>query len=396
MERFLTLTDNLIQELDTSSVLSRSKLNRLEVQNHCILQIYDNGNLIPYQNSYSFGEIDDELLTQLHSKATMDGVLYNCQPQYSYVKRSPTYKLSQKGYGTFLGLVAVFPKRNGYLSLSILYTLAPQHALITKTMIIYALLGLIGAFIFHLIGRWLISKLLKPVIAGQKQQVDFIAAASHELRSPITYLQAAKSSLATDCLPFLSGEPKEALSDYLRISDEECLRMKRLIEDMLFLASSDNKTWSLKKKTIDLDSFFIDCFDTWNSYCEQTDHTLELVLPNDFLGNMELDSNRCKQIIEILLNNAISYTPKKTSIEICPFLSSKSLLIQIVDHGPGIPDEEKGRIFERYYRSDHSRTDKHHFGLGLNIALELTHLHNGDLTLSDTPGGGCTFTIKLS
>ena len=67
----------------------------------------------------------------------------------------------------------------------------------------------------------------------------------------------------------------------------------------------------------------------------------------------------------------------------------------VADHGKGIPDEEKERIFERFYQSDKSRKEKEHFGLGLSIARELTELQKGKLTLTDTQGGGCTFTLTL-
>ena len=67
----------------------------------------------------------------------------------------------------------------------------------------------------------------------------------------------------------------------------------------------------------------------------------------------------------------------------------------MADHGTGIPDEEKERIFDRFYQSDRSRKEKEHFGLGLSIARELTELQKGKLTVTDTEGGGCTFLLLL-
>ena len=66
-----------------------------------------------------------------------------------------------------------------------------------------------------------------------------------------------------------------------------------------------------------------------------------------------------------------------------------------MDHGIGIPDESKSRIFERFFQVDKSRRDKSHFGLGLSIAKELAELHGGQLTITDTEGGGATFTLIL-
>ena len=67
----------------------------------------------------------------------------------------------------------------------------------------------------------------------------------------------------------------------------------------------------------------------------------------------------------------------------------------VQDNGAGIPDEEKKKIFERFYRADQARSEKGHFGLGLCIAAEIIHAHHGQILVSDTPGGGATFTVVL-
>ena len=71
-------------------------------------------------------------------------------------------------------------------------------------------------------------------------------------------------------------------------------------------------------------------------------------------------------------------------------------VINITDHGPGIPDAEKARVFDRFYSADPSRTDKHNFGLGLSVAKELARLHHADLTVTDTPGGGAKFAVTFA
>lgn len=96
-----------------------------------------------------------------------------------------------------------------------------------------------------------------------------------------------------------------------------------------------------------------------------------------------------------MLDNALSYVPSGKTVTLTAFTTSKTLEIQVIDTGIGISDADKHHIFERFYQGDHSRHEKNHYGLGLSIAYEILTLHHGTLSLTDTPGGGCTFTLSL-
>lgn len=102
-----------------------------------------------------------------------------------------------------------------------------------------------------------------------------------------------------------------------------------------------------------------------------------------------------KQVITILLDNAISYTPAGGTVILKCSETAKAYCIEVVDNGIGIDDTAKKRIFDRFYRADDSRTSKAHFGLGLSIAKEIVELHYGTILVSDTKGGGATFRVTL-
>lgn len=97
----------------------------------------------------------------------------------------------------------------------------------------------------------------------------------------------------------------------------------------------------------------------------------------------------------ILLSNAISYGREKGYIIIKLRYRHGNFFLQFIDNGIGIPSSDKERIFERFYRGDHSRSDRERFGLGLSIAQEIIKAHHGKISVCDTPGGGATFTVTL-
>ena len=105
--------------------------------------------------------------------------------------------------------------------------------------------------------------------------------------------------------------------------------------------------------------------------------------------------NVLKQILTILIDNALSYTKDGDTIILRAFTTKKDLVIEVEDHGVGIVDEHKKDIFRRFYREDISRKDKSHYGLGLSIAKELTELLGGKIGVVDTKNGGATFFIQL-
>lgn len=104
---------------------------------------------------------------------------------------------------------------------------------------------------------------------------------------------------------------------------------------------------------------------------------------------------RLKQVLAILIDNAIAHTPIDTTIKLILSSDTSSLSICVSDNGNGIQAADKNRIFDRFYQLDHSRHQKDHYGLGLSIAYEIIKLHSGTLIVKDTIPHGATFEITL-
>ena len=285
-------------------------------------------------------------------------------------------------------MVMVVAVKNGVRSLCAISYIPPVRESLGDMVLYLCFLAIAGILALGLISWKFVGWSLKPVEESQRKQAQFIAAASHELRSPLAVLRSAVAALGND------STEKDTL---LPVIDSECVRMSRLIDDMLLLASADAKTWSLQMQTIDMDTLLIDLYESFQPSCLEKGITLCLQLPETALPPVSGDPQRIRQLLLVLLDNAKNYTPAGRSICIRAqaSLQKPALALQVIDEGCGIPDECKPYIFDRFYQADSSRNDKQHFGLGLSIARELVLLHHGTITLTDSEKGGSCFTVEL-
>lgn len=395
MERFLMTADSLTNQLQSSPMLNLSELSTLETKNHMIIHIEDNGHRINFEGSYQSKTKRELLIQRLKEAARLEGVSTTAPSSFTGIQRSRVTKINGEAGEDYYGCIVIIPLTASYRSITMLYSLSPLYSSAGSNAIIYTATAIVGILLLFFISCGILGKTLRPIRESNQKQVEFIASASHELRSPLAYIRTATGSLKSECLPHLPGQARETLQSYIDNTGEELQRMSTLIEDMLLLSSADSNTWTVHVFPTDGDTFFIEVYETLRRHSALHNHELRLDLPGELLGEISIDHQRIHQLLQILINNANSYTPDHSTITIAPRRVKKQLLINIIDHGPGIPDGEKDRVFDRYYRSDPSRSDRNHFGLGLNIARELTRLHQGSLTLHDTPGGGCTFQIML-
>lgn len=248
------------------------------------------------------------------------------------------------------------------------------------------LLDCLGIAALFLVSSWMVNKSLKPVEESRRRQTEFIAAASHELKSPLAVIRANASAVMV--------EPERA-EHFTKGIEKECSRLAALIEDMLLLASVDTRSWKIRKELLDMDTLLIEVYDLFYPFCREQGKDLQLKLQGDILPKAEGDRERIKQILAVLIDNAVTYTVENDTILLLGYVKKNRIYLEVEDHGPGVVTEKKNEIFERFYRADKARKVKTHFGLGLSIARELTELHGGSITVSDTKGGGATFTVSL-
>lgn len=295
----------------------------------------------------------------------------------------------EDGTGYYAG-VSLIPKNGSMLELVLLYPLAEMESGILRQRLAVCLAALLAIGLLGIFSWCFTGKMLRPIQENQRRQTQFIAAASHELRTPLTaILSAASAWERAECA---SPAQQTLFSDMIR---REGKRMSRLIGDMLTLASADSQSWEVKTETTEPDMLLLMVYETYSPLAKEKGLALSLSLPETDVPALELDKDRMIQVLSILLDNALSYTPAPGRIRLGLQLGKNSLRVTVSDTGPGVPDSEKTRIFERFHRGEEARSHRAHFGLGLCIAAEIVKRHRGKLWVEDAQGGGAAFILEL-
>lgn len=288
---------------------------------------------------------------------------------------------------TYFAYFNIIEREKSNMTLSVIYPLQEINRQINSQRFQFILIDLITIYFLSLFSSAMIRRILEPIEANHQEQIRFVAAASHELRTPLAVILSS--------IEAFRHAPDEEKIGFLTPIESESKRMSLLINDMLTLARADNHTWNIEPKPIQLDTLLLNTCEAFEPLARRKNIAILITLPEEAIPDCCCDEQRIIQVITILLQNAISYSPCESKI--CVFLSvlDKHFIIKIEDHGPGIADEEKEKVFERFYRIDKSRNDKEHFGLGLCIAKEIMLAHNGMIQIKDTPGGGSTFICYI-
>ena len=278
-------------------------------------------------------------------------------------------------------------KQDSMVDLILLYSLAQMEAGIQNQRVLVFLASSAAVFVLVIFSWLFTGKMLRPIQENQRRQTEFIAAASHELRTPLAAILSAASAMER-------AEPMQR-SQFSDMIHREGNRMSRLIGDMLTLSSSDSKGWALQKQPVELDMLLLEVYEAHYPLAKEQGIELTLSLYEQNVPSMNLDRDGINQVLSILLDNARNHTPAPGKIELELTVHRKNVQIRVSDTGPGVPDDEKRRIFERFYRSEKSRSHRGHFGLGLSIATEIVKKHNGRIWVQDATIGGAEFVVEL-
>jgi two-component system sensor histidine kinase BaeS len=230
---------------------------------------------------------------------------------------------------------------------------------------------------------------------SRREQLDrlkdeFVLTASHELRSPLTSVQgfAELLMLERDSLTPRQAETVEVILD-------NCRHLVRLLNDLLDLARSDAGRLSIRPQPTEVAPLVADVVRTMRAQTEAGGQALSETVDPD-LPLIEVEPDRVRQILVNLLTNAHEYSPDGASIGVSARAVGAEVEISVSDNGPGIPEEQLGRIFERFTRGDAGLTQRvGGTGLGLAISKSLAEAHGGSIGAESKLGQGSTFRLRL-
>ena len=219
----------------------------------------------------------------------------------------------------------------------------------------------------------------------QRQRQEFLASVSHELRTPLTVIKGTWELLQSG---FVKEEEK--LLDCRRRIEENLSMLERLVRDLLELTRLQSPGFEVQKDPLDLAEPFGEALRSARTLAEQKGIAINAHLPSPlpFTG----DYGRLRQLLLVLLDNAVKFSPAGAAVEVAGTLGSHSWQLKVTDQGPGIPPEDLPHIFDRFKKGGEDNPQG--TGLGLAIAREIALRHDIELTCGSQEGQGATFTIK--
>lgn len=239
-------------------------------------------------------------------------------------------------------------------------------------------------------GYWLAGRNIRPISEMYARQKQFTADASHEMRTPLAVMKLAVQGLREDEDSRLGEFAKESVE----MLDSEADRLSRLTENLMTLARSDEDNLPLYTEQVDMTALCHKVAAQLALLAEQKQIVLKQELQADL--SVQGDELALSRLLIILLDNALKYSAAKTTVTLRGARVKEHLVIEVRDEGCGISDEDKTRVFDRFYRVDKARSrSQGGLGLGLSLAWAIVHQHGGSIEAFDNKPQGTVMYVQL-
>ena len=259
-----------------------------------------------------------------------------------------------------------------------------------RDLLIIIVAGLVmGMLVIILAGYYLARRSMIPIQASWEKQQQFVADASHELRTPLAVVKSNAELI-------LRHPAHTVEEESIRVTNiiREVRRMTKLVANLLTLARSDANQLEIKLEPVNVKELLAMIAEQFVPLAEMEGLQLQVKLGEQL--ELPADRERLHQLLVILLDNAIKYTPPPGRLLMTGTRQGSSLIVTVEDSGPGIPPEDLPHVFDRFYRGDKARSrEMGGTGLGLSIAKWIVEQHGGKISVENKAGGGARFSVAL-
>ncbi len=370
--RFQAKVNQVLQYVRINPIAQNAQLAKFEAAEDLILSVMDVSGPIPFRGGWQPLTDRDALISRAmamipDAAGSWDGVTFGDHGEryLAAVYRSEGFRGAQ----TAVMLEDMRGEDAQRLSQRMMY--------LTIAMLALAVLAL---FSWAFTGR-----AMRPIRDSYEKQNQFVAAASHELKTPMQVIRTAAETLRRN--------PQYNELFTTQIIDE-LSHMGKLTDDLLILTAAPN-TGTSGDGPVDVDALLQEALDNHRSAAMQKGVELSLQNPSAPLPVLEGNEIMLQRALNVLMDNAICYTPPSGHVKVTVVRQPRTIEIAVSDDGPGIAEAHRPHIFERFYRADQSRTGRAHSGLGLSIAKQIIANHGGRLTHHPVKPHGSKFCISL-
>jgi two-component system, OmpR family, sensor histidine kinase BaeS len=234
-----------------------------------------------------------------------------------------------------------------------------------------------------------VNTLVDQLHSSEKSRRQLLANLVHELGRPLGAIRSAIQAL-------LHGADKDPQlsSDLLTGMDDETIRLQHLLDDLAGLHDQILGRMEVNRAAVPLNDWLASTLSPWEADARQKDLHWVADVPLN-LPIVFMDPDRMAQALGNILSNAIKFSPAGGRVSIATQYAAGRLSVQVTDSGPGIPSEEREKIFQPFYRGSQGKRIVEGMGLGLSIARDILVAHGGELKVDSAPGAGSTFTLEI-
>ncbi|QJB55295.1 HAMP domain-containing sensor histidine kinase [Pseudodesulfovibrio sp. zrk46] len=224
----------------------------------------------------------------------------------------------------------------------------------------------------------------------EQMRADFIAMLSHEIRTPLTSIRESVDLIGSGAF----GEVNEKQERFLSIAEKESVRLSDLLTRLMTVSRMESKSLDLNLEEVECVRLVDSALERIAPAAQAKGITLNAE-PIEGTPTCQCDSGHIRQVLLNLVGNAIKFSPEGSTVSVAAKVDGDRMIFSVTDNGPGISEDEQGRIFQKYYRDPSVRESVDGAGLGLAIARRIVQGHGGEIQVASSPGQGATFSFSI-